>query len=452
MSSLLPFVVALGLVAPAQTESPFEAGLQLRYQGSVSRVAGGEAGPTLKSVTLRFLVTQGKSGEGFQLAFLVSERGSGAWSWPERFGRIAVDRGNAALGGKAGPSAMFDYQGTPTALSLPLPVFSHSEALQPGVRWTADGFEHRVTGREQRADRDCWKIEVANRLGAKRLLWVEAGTDLVVATEQSIFMGQGDEHRLAMALVESRQLPPEELARETAPLDFLMAIQGKLRRGEVTKPEDLTADQIEEVSRSLDEIERLAEKTHTRSLAAAIARDVKEARQRNDQVSQLRTRLVGKAAPEFSIETLDRRTFGSGHLNRKITVLHFWDYRSEPLVEPYGQVGYLDFLYNKRRSDGVQVYGVAVDGRLGREGERREALASIRKLRDFMNLSYPIALDGGEVLARFGDPQSVGAKLPLWVVVGRDGSVVHYSAGFYPINTDEGLKPLEQAVDSVAVD
>ncbi len=63
-----------------------------------------------------------------------------------------------------------------------------------------------------------------------------------------------------------------------------------------------------------------------------------------------------------------------------------------------------------------------------------------------MNLSYPLAIDAGELVAKFGDPRRVGAKLPLWVVIGADGNVAHYSIGFYDINPDEGLRPLDKAV------
>lgn len=449
MPSLISALVALSLLAPTQTDSAFEAGLQLRYQGSVSKVFGDEPGPTLKSVTLRYLVTEGKAGEGFQLAYLVSERGSGAWSWPERFGQVAFDGANRPVGSGNGPAAMFDYDGTPIVLPIDWPLLHHPEALRPGLNWNQDRLRFQVTGQEERAGRQCWKVEVTDRRGPSKLLWVEAGTDLLVAVEQHVFMGQGDEHRLALALVESRRVGPDDLQREKSPVELLLAIKNKLRRGEVNMPRDLTPEQLEIVNDSLEELQRRADKTQTRGLVAAIVRDVRAARERNDEVSQLRAKVLGKAVPEFSLETLDGKRLSQRDLDGKVTVLHFWDYRGEPLVEPYGQVGYLDFLYNKRRGDGVQVFGVAVDSRLGREAERRTAVKEIRKLRDFMNLGYSIALDTGDVLARFGDPQGVGAKLPLFVVVRRDGTVSHYSAGFYPIDADQGLKPLEQAVDAV---
>jgi len=94
----------------------------------------------------------------------------------------------------------------------------------------------------------------------------------------------------------------------------------------------------------------------------------------------------------------------------------------------------------------VQVYGVAVDARSAEERSAPAALKSIQKLKSFMNLSYPIAVDDGKVLARFGDPPRYGAKLPLWVVIGPDGKVAHFHAGFYKINPDEGLRELDEVL------
>jgi hypothetical protein len=115
-------------------------------------------------------------------------------------------------------------------------------------------------------------------------------------------------------------------------------------------------------------------------------------------------------------------------------------------VEPYGQVGYLDFLYGKRRKLGVQVYGVAVDARFGDAQSSSTALKSIQRLKQFMNLSYDIAVDDGKLLAKFGDPRRYGAKLPLWVVIGPDGRIAHYHAGFYKINPDDGLQQLDDVL------
>ena len=71
-------------------------------------------------------------------------------------------------------------------------------------------------------------------------------------------------------------------------------------------------------------------------------------------------------------------------------------------------------------------------------------MRSVKKLREFMNLGYPIATDSGEVLEMFGDPRELDATLPLWVVIGADGKVVNYKVGFYRIKADEGLRQLDE--------
>jgi hypothetical protein len=149
---------------------------------------------------------------------------------------------------------------------------------------------------------------------------------------------------------------------------------------------------------------------------------------------------------DFSINGLGDDALSLDALKGQVTVLHFWDYRDEPLKEPYGQVGYLDFMYHRRRPDGLQVYGVAVDGRLADEKTRGAAERSVKKLRAFMNLSYPVVLDSGGFVKLFGDPRLVGANLPLFVVVGPEGKIIHYHVGHYDVHQDQGLKELDQVV------
>ena len=80
---------------------------------------------------------------------------------------------------------------------------------------------------------------------------------------------------------------------------------------------------------------------------------------------------------------------------------------------------------------------------------RGAAVRQIRKLAEFMNLSYPIAADDGTLLEKFGDPRRVGAELPLWVVITPDGKVAHYKTGFYDIKPDEGLRQLQESIFEV---
>ena len=46
-------------------------------------------------------------------------------------------------------------------------------------------------------------------------------------------------------------------------------------------------------------------------------------------------------------------------------------------------------------------------------------------------------------------PRIAGGKLPLFVVVGKDGNVAAYHAGLYEVKATEGLAELERVVDKV---
>ncbi|HRX78715.1 MAG TPA: redoxin domain-containing protein, partial [Pirellulaceae bacterium] len=130
----------------------------------------------------------------------------------------------------------------------------------------------------------------------------------------------------------------------------------------------------------------------------------------------------------------------------KVTVLHFWEYRDTPLEEPYGQIAYLDFLFRNRPAEDVVVLGVCANQRLQDPETELKAILSAKKLVAFMNLSYPILADHAGGVRQFGDPRATGAKLPLFVVIGKDGKIVHYHVGTYEVNRDRGLEELEAIV------
>ena len=123
-------------------------------------------------------------------------------------------------------------------------------------------------------------------------------------------------------------------------------------------------------------------------------------------------------------------------------MLHFWDYRDAPLEEPYGQVAYLDFLARQHAAGDVKVYGVVADERVTQPDTKRTGIQSAKKLHSFMNLSYPLLVDAGAAIKEFGDPRVTGAKLPLFVVIDRQGNIVHYHAGHYEVSRDRGLEEL----------
>ena len=98
----------------------------------------------------------------------------------------------------------------------------------------------------------------------------------------------------------------------------------------------------------------------------------------------------------------------------------------------------------------VQVVGINVDSRFQDKTQVSKANRSARKLVEFMNLSYPIVPDDGELLKKLGDPRSTGAKLPLWVVIDKAGKIRMWKTGYYTIDSRAGLKELRTMVTKLA--
>jgi hypothetical protein len=106
-------------------------------------------------------------------------------------------------------------------------------------------------------------------------------------------------------------------------------------------------------------------------------------------------------------------------------------------------------LSRKHASKGVLIYGVNVDPRLGDDETRRSSIAAAKRLKTFMNLSFPILLDDGALLKRIGDPRTGGGKLPLFLVVGKDGKIAEYRAGLYDVQANTGLAELDGVIEGL---
>lgn len=434
------------LLAAPLLAAPFDEGsaIELRYSGVVNKVTRDADGTPVKRFTVYCVVAAAKDGQR-QLAFAFEERGGGGWPWPERFGSVALD---AAFKPKAAVPLrlLYDHEGTPTIIPLPMPLFAAFDQLKAGAEWTQGREAWEVVRQQKVQDRTCWQVSVTTNVGHKRTLWIETGSPLVVSCEERIFVGQGEEHSLKMQLESVKTLDDAQFARVQKPLASLLKLQSDLQRtGTESKPE-LTDTQIKAADDALPALEKEATDSPFGLLVAAISKDVKSQLQRSGEVAKLAGRFVGQTSPALSLKLLDRQPFDLAESKGKIVVLHFWEYQGEPLVEPYGQVGYLDFLFSKRRKLGVQVYGIAVDPRLTEPQTAAAALRSVQKLKGFMNLAYPLATDDGTLIGKFGDPRRVGAKLPLWVIITPDGKIAHYHVGFYKVNPDEGLRDLDEVL------
>jgi peroxiredoxin len=434
------------LLAAPFFAAPFDdaAAIELRYTGALGKAGRNADDTAVKRFNLYCVAIREHDG-GRRIAFHLNERGGGGWAWPERFGAVSVDRQLKPVAA-GGIRLLYEYEGNPVVIPLPLPVVAYAATLKDGAKWVEGKETWEVLRTQKVQDRKCWQVQVSTAFGRKRILAIDTESPLAVALEERVFVGQGDEHSLTMHLDSMKLLDADQLSHDTLPLPALLKLQSNLQRLENESRQELTDAQLKIVGDALPQLQKDAADTPFSALVSAINKDLQTQLQRTDEVSKLAEKFVGKPSPKLSLRLTDQSEVASDSLKGKITILHFWEYQGEPLVEPYGQVGYLQFLHSRRQKLGVQVYGVAVDSRIADERAAPAALKSIQKLKSFMNLEYPVAVDDEKLLAKFGDPRKHGARLPLWVVIGPDGKIAHYHSGFYKINPDEGLRELDDVL------
>jgi hypothetical protein len=283
-------------------------------------------------------------------------------------------------------------------------------------------------------------------VGRRRTMTLDREDQRVYAVRENVFVGQGEEHLLKYQLVDFRTLDRDELSKTLAALNAWTAARTQWTSAlEDRTPRNLAAA-TKSVLTSLPELRKASEGTPLAALSDVVAGQLKSADEQKAAVGALRSRLVGKSLPKLELKDVANKAWSNESLSGKVTVLHFWSYRDENLREPYGQVGYLDFL--ARQNGKVQVLGVAVAAENPEQQQSQRTL--VRKFRDFMNVSYPILLDDGSLLEKLGDPRKVKQDLPLFVVVDGKGNVVEYKAGEYEVKANDGLKELEQIVKQAA--
>ncbi len=377
---------------------------------------------------------------GAHVDFVVVQDAAIALPWHGRFGRqLHLETGEVA--GRAA-EIQLAYDESHVVREL-VPFVIPRGDLADGVEWTDGAAVYSVTGIATVGEHECWVIEGNNRFGHFRTLHVDRESGALVAAREIVFLGQGDEFSLEIRLTSEQELDADAVAGNLAVAEQLLSLQSAVGDSQSSFPE---VDSVADWEASILQLRDLATDTTYANLIAGMAREHQQAGRLAEGVSALADAIVGQPAPEFALELLGGDQSTAEDRQERVVVLHFWDYRNENLAEPYGQVGYLDFLSNRFRDDPVTILGVAVNSELDAAETRPAVLRSIRGLQQFMNLAYPIGLDTGDLLSSFGDPRSAGAELPLWVVIGADGQVVHYHAGNYEIDVNRGLEELETQI------
>lgn len=423
-------------------------GVQLHYQGTVALADRDPAArQASKTFDLTLLVTS-HSPESTDYYWQLDERGQGAFSWTERFGRWSQNT-EATGSDRQGAALLYDYGAGKHVIGLSPPRFVLPEGPEVGKKWTRNDVDYEIVRTQVLEGRAAWVVESRNQFGPIARVWVDQESQVVLQAEERVFMNQGTEYRLAVKLVDLDVVSAADFKTRSDSYGALVALRGKLKRPARATEEQLNADQLKLLAANLPAAKGAVTDGSLARLVASAERDLKQQTGRDEALDELVAKQIGRKVEAFRLAGLDGATLSDVDLADHVTVLHFWDYRDEPLKEPYGQVGYLEFLHSKHRAKGLRVVGVAVDGRFQEPTTAKAATSGVRKLKTFMNLSYPIVFDGGDFIRQFGDPRLVGGQLPLFIVVGPKGEVVHYKVGHYAVDRDAGLKELDAAVSKL---
>jgi peroxiredoxin len=118
--------------------------------------------------------------------------------------------------------------------------------------------------------------------------------------------------------------------------------------------------------------------------------------------------LLGKTAPDFTLQSLDGKPLRLSDFRGKAVVLNFWATWCEPckIEMPW----FVD-LQKKYASEGLQILGVAMDDASPQE---------IGKFAKQMEVNYPVMVGKDSVGDAYGGVQF----LPATFYIGRDGKVI----------------------------
>ena len=355
--------------------------------------------------------------------------------WPESYGQYD-------LSSSLQPRLMYTYDNSQYNLPLPPLQLTLPKDVETGREWTTGTWTYTIA---QKSDQG-WTIEARERRGRRQTLNVSDGGTLLSA-RQDVFMGQGQRFEMSVTQSSTQAVAADVSEQTEQLLSKLLTLQSELQRRPDTQQYQLSDRQLEKAILRSSELGALAEGTPLEDAVFRIERDLGRQQKRSETAMKRRKKLLNKAAPGFVLNLIDgKSSLKSQDLKGKTVVLHFWKYADKPLSEPYGQVGYLEFLYGKRKFNDVEIIGVAMNKSYSQASTLKSGQRSSRKLVEFMNLSYPIGYDDGSLLRELGDPRESGGTLPLWVVISPAGQIVHYHAGFYEIDQRRGLKVLDDVI------
>jgi hypothetical protein len=363
--------------------------------------------------------------------------------WPDSFGRF-----QAAAENLVQPHLTYQYEDSNYFLSLPPLVLTLPDQANENTEWKVGAWTYQLLERTELDQEAVWAVEAREPRGRRQKLLINQQTGTLVQAEMDVFMGRGDRFQMTVRRISAEPVPTAQIDSIAATQENLLKLQSTLNRRPDAVLAELSERQIQDAAAALDDLNTASEGTPLQRLVSRIKTDVEQQQTRVSAVASQAGAMVNSRMPAFALQLIHGGTLESASLAGKTTILHFWEYRDKPLSEPYGQTGYLEFLFNRYRSKNVAVVGICCNPELLDPSTVRQAQRSARKTAEFMNLSYPIGGDDGSLLKTVGDPRDSRGQLPLWIVISPDGKVVHYHAGFYEIDAATGLKQLDEIVQA----
>ncbi len=382
---------------------------------------------------------------GSEHFFSVSDDLRAGCPWPDSFGLT----GPAVPGDKVQPHLVYNYDGTIYLINLPPLMTALPAAIAPDTTWEHAGWQMTAVEEQTLDGVSVWIVDARERRGRQQSLTVEASSGVTLRAEADVFMGQGDQFRLTLARASSKQLEPAVGTQLSELKGLLLSLQSALKRRPDSHGYELSQRQVDDVLAGIEQTTRLSKGTPLEDLVRRMRTDAEQQQKRLASAASRANELMSSESPAFVLDLMSGTKLDSTSLKGKTVVLHFWDYRDAPLSEPYGQTGYLEFLFNQKKKMNVEVVGVSTNPDLQTAENIGRGRRSARKLSEFMNLTYPIGHDDGALLKSFGDPRDSKGQLPLWIVLAPDGKVAHYHAGFYEVDASQGLKELEAVLSEL---
>lgn len=138
---------------------------------------------------------------------------------------------------------------------------------------------------------------------------------------------------------------------------------------------------------------------------------------------QLSSPLVGKAAPNFTLEELNGRRISLSDFRGKAVVLNFWATWCAPCKV---ETPWIIDLRNKYAAQGLEVIAVSMDDiDYGDKGKVAQEKQSIERVASQLHIPYPVLLNGDSI----SDPYGGLDQMPTTFFINRKGIIVAAQIG-----------------------